>query len=111
MSAHTPGPWVFAEDARPRPEVATVAWVGDFVVGIPTPGFEGGNYRDADYGTDEADARLIAAAPDLLEALEFALRDMEATRAQFASKVPNVGVLGMSIATARAAIAKARGQS
>ena len=69
---HTPGPWVTERDRDPpsRPEIATVAWVADWCVGIPTPGYPGGNYRDAEYGTNEADARLIAAAPDLLAALQ-----------------------------------------
>lgn len=69
---HTPGPWVTEQDRDPphRPAIATVAWVADWCVGIPTPGYPGGNYRDAEYGTNEADARLIAAAPDLLAALQ-----------------------------------------
>lgn len=69
---HTPGPWVCAQD-KERPctlEIATVAWVADWVVGVPTPGYPGGNYRDTEYGSNEADATLIAAAPDLLRALD-----------------------------------------
>lgn len=91
---------MFAEDARPRPEIATVAWVGDFVVGIPTPGFEGGNYRDADYGTDEADARLIAAAPDLLAALVRILNVVAPDKGE-------LWAFGSAVEQARAAITKA----
>ena len=96
---HTPGPWVTEQDRDPphRPEIATVAWVADWCVGIPTPGYPGGNYRDADYGTNEADARLIAAAPDLLAALQRALNVLDATGAQDDANA------------ARAAIAKALG--
>lgn len=67
--SHTPGPWVSAKYERGN-EIATVALIGDYVAGVPTPGIPGGNYRDTNYGTDEADARLIAAAPEMLAALK-----------------------------------------
>ena len=73
MSARnwTPGPWVTARDNDGDNSlcIATIAWVADWCIGIPTPGYPGGNYRDARYGTNEADARLIAAAPALYDAL------------------------------------------
>lgn len=53
-----------------------------------------------------ADARLIAAAPDLLEALEYALKDMKLVRAEVANNR-----LAVSISMARAAIAKATGSA
>ena len=59
--------------------------------------------------TNPADAALIAAAPDLLMALQYILRDMETTREIYAAKAPNVGVLGVSIGIARAAIERALG--
>lgn len=69
---HTPGPWVYAPDFDSdgkRAKVTTVAQCCEFVIGLPSA-YEGGNYRDGDpSGEAEADARLIAAAPDLLEAL------------------------------------------
>lgn len=77
MSEHTPGPWV-------------VGNVGEVVAG-------GTTLADV-YGDDEqadVDARLIAAAPDLLAALELLLPYLEDCR--------------MDI-EARAAIAKARGK-
>jgi hypothetical protein len=46
--------------------------------------------------------------PELLEVLEFALRDMEAVREQYARHAPNVGVLAVSIGMADALIAKAK---
>lgn len=81
MSGFTPGPWVVerADDAY------CIANVGNLVI---IPG--GGKVK---HDNAEADARLIASAPDLLEALE-CLLEMGHTKA---------GDL------ARAAIAKARG--
>jgi hypothetical protein len=51
MSAHTPGPWTYQEQA------------GSFFINSPK------RYSLATT-SDEANARLIAAAPELLEALE-----------------------------------------
>ena len=111
-AAHTPGPWVanFGDGAGYDTLSAgheIMSADGKQFVGID----EGDDYEGPDDPQFFADARLIAAAPDLLAALEFALRDMEGARAQFASHTPNVGILVVSIGIARAAIAKARGQS
>jgi hypothetical protein len=79
MSAvkHTPGPWVYERDNGPgrnRPHITTVAHCCDFVIGEPST-FAGGNYRDGDpSGDPEADARLLAAAPELLGALQVIVR-------------------------------------
>lgn len=74
----TEAPWVAYDDNETFPrgsaEVATVASVGGWIVGVPTPGFPGGNYRDIESGTEEADARLIAAAPELADHLAFAYK-------------------------------------
>lgn len=102
MSAkHTPGPWVYALDDGPigepmaRPSVTTVARCCDYVIGLPSS-IPGGNYRDGDpSGDPEADARLIAAAPDLLDALQ---RIADETAATWVCDI------------ARAAIAKATGE-
>lgn len=51
----------------------------------------------------QADARIIAAAPELLEALEFMV-------AMFANSIQIDGYVGPAINQARAAIAKAKGE-
>ncbi len=57
MSAHTPGPWVFVRSNSDTCEMEVFSLNGDVVAG--------------EYGIDsEADARLIASAPELLEALQ-----------------------------------------
>jgi len=78
MSKHTPGPWAYALEYGPNitepPRITTVARCANYVIGLPSD-YPGGNYRDGDpSGDEEADARLIAAAPELLEALEHIMR-------------------------------------
>lgn len=58
MSKHTPGPWSFDG-------AINVAYAGYFSVGFPD-----GSGFCVPYDIGEANARLIAAAPDLLEALQ-----------------------------------------
>lgn len=105
---HTPGPWVYAEDEgapgdpSTRPRITTVAWCCDFVIGLPSD-IPGGNYRDGDpSGDPEADAKLIAAAPDLLAALQLLEDDYAAMLKGNGISEPNTRLLA-----ARAAIAKA----
>ena len=62
--AHTPGPWTVFYDSRYS---SCIAEVGSFVVSAPHEIHDWQN--DA---VEEANARLIAAAPDLLEALQLA---------------------------------------
>ena len=91
MSKHTPGPWRVEIDDSPD---AAWAWqwptiVSDEYEVVGTEGMYG------DLETDMANARLIAAAPDLLQALqEIVRRDLLA---------------GAIKHDARAAIAKATG--
>lgn len=86
MSAkHTPGPWIFTgphDDEFGDPEYVIYGDDGDEVIGS---------------GITQSDSRLMAAAPDLLEALEGMVRGAEAMGWDSAIK-------------ARAAIAKARGE-
>lgn len=103
MSGHTPGPWVLrvqGQDAYidaangSHYELAVVVWQmdDDRDLGISSP-------------TAEANARLITAAPDLLEALQ------EADRLYSTYALTATGGLevGRWINAARDAIAKATG--
>lgn len=91
MSGFTPGPWVveLADDAY------CIANVGNLVI-MPC----GGKVK---HDNAEADARLIAAAPDLLEALEMIVAEADSYTARTGKPVYNW------LDQARAAIAKARG--
>lgn len=102
MSAkHTPGPWWVdepLEDGGTEPIVANAQWViCEVADGI-----------DED-GAMEANARLIAAAPDLLAALENLTPILEAAESN-ASGNPEWKWVSSRINTARAAIAKAEGR-
>jgi hypothetical protein len=103
MSKHTPGPWAYALEHGPNitepPRITTVARCASYVIGLPSES-PGGNYRDGDpCGDEEADARLIAAAPDLLAALEF----LDGCSAPMTSQQDECWKL------VRSALAKARG--
>jgi hypothetical protein len=96
---HSRGPWVYAsrDNGTGPPCVSVVAHVGPYVVG-PASNQPGGNYRDGHVCADpEQDARLIAAAPELLDALQEIVEYMEAAG------------FDVSLDAARAAIAKATG--
>lgn len=86
MTGHTPGPWR-VEVGVSDPEMYSVK----------------GSYLVADYLPIE-DARLIAAAPVLLEALRKCLNFIENTEGE-------LGITLTSADAARAAIAKAEGRS
>ncbi|ACL06208.1 conserved hypothetical protein [Desulfatibacillum aliphaticivorans] len=103
---HTPGPWVVE-----RGDVGdeTYIWTATDIVGadgfpvVSDTGLipEGLAFK---YETTEANARLIAAAPDLLEALEDALKFLHG------SHTKSVGPTEMQLCDQmEAAIAKARG--
>lgn len=97
---HTPGPWkavdAFVENNPNRWLVARGGWGGP-------------NIADCGPGA-EADARLIAAAPELLAAIEDLLFTAEALRDDCES---HDGICGdpESFKIARAAIAKATGSN
>ena len=100
MSKHTPGPW--------RVQGKIVVSSTNRVVSDPDPGFAGPVRQERPYN-----ARLIAAAPELLEALrgcadmlreagkDFAVNNPRAAR-------PNLAEIHERVA--RAAIAKATGE-
>ena len=95
MNKHTPGPW-FPEKheegfgVRFTPDCGNASWWVADVIGSQPYGF-----------SDEANSHLIAAAPDLLEALEYCL---DCLGDEFA--LPSD-----CQSTARSAIARARGEA
>ncbi len=87
QETHTPGPWENADVFIYSKET------GDPIIGTK--------------GTSKADRDLIAAAPELLESLEFIMPALEHLRKQF-PRSENDDSLDI-LQVARAAIAKARG--
>lgn len=96
QAPHTPGPWrIFAPFGLERAEIVTDRATADETESIIS--FDGEE-------NTEANARLIAAAPDLLEALEFffnIMHDFESSRRK--------GYVTFALNQARAALAKAKG--
>ncbi len=90
-NVHTPGPWSFRG--------CDGGWAIDF---------NEDQEQVVDYVYEEADARLIAAAPKLLEALEDIANDY-AERFDMDSQSTNPG-MKVVVENARAAIAKAKGK-
>lgn len=93
MSKHTPGPWRY-DRCNGSPTT------GEHMIAGGKPGYLA-EVRDCGSGDVSANARLIAAAPDLLEAL----RDCEQN--MIISTVADMARLGR----VRAAIAKATGET
>ena len=105
MNKHTPGPWTLEADASHFDSMTTVvggerlnakphSWPGrELVVQV------GGT---SSLRTMEANARLIASAPDLLHALQVFLSDYSALKSPLAGDMQ----MHLAMQTARAAIAK-----
>lgn len=92
---HTPGPW----NAAPAPRLGFVAWT-DALGDLPNTGEEG-----------DANARLIAAAPDLLAALRALVGDFDDWGdVQQGEDGPDGEIVYPTIDAARAAIAQATGE-
>lgn len=106
---HTPGPWFGQAGFSDDVEITAESREGMVAICSMELGFTGR------IGVEqEANARLIAAAPDLLEALEQLLGNAEIAR--FHLKDTEEGMIVGStlfdtIQQARAAIARARGES
>lgn len=92
---HTPGPWAWTDDSR----VDTA----DGLYTVATANAEETYTCDPDLATAYANARLIAAAPELLEVLQECCRTLN-TIAQRSGTNPS------ALISARAAIAQATGQ-
>ena len=107
---HTPGPWTVGREMNSeRPgSVPVVALVRDSLAGRMHVAFVNGKA-----GEQEANARLIAAAPGLLAALRALTLDVQAWHevhgrtGQYSS--PQADYLAQAMIEARAAIAKATG--
>ena len=103
MSKHTPGPWALRRDPA---HFDSLTEITGGICGNTKPfrfTLEVSVGGDTDIHTLEANARLIAAAPDLLEALE-ELVAWHTNSALEHHKIAEITVI------AQAAIAKARGQ-
>ena len=95
---HTPGPWV----AR---KTGGAGWPGQIGWAID---FNEIQEQVVDFVYEEADAHLIAAAPELLEALSDALADFD-NWAAHEDNYPHEHLVAWA-EKARAAIAKAKGE-
>lgn len=102
MSKHTPGPWWHDDDGFVRADVGTS---GDFVYSAPVA--DPHATKDIDPDEREANAHLIAAAPDLLAACEAVLpiiESLDSAKEEGDDDEPLAAQL-------RAAIAKAKGKA
>jgi hypothetical protein len=81
MSAHTPGPWHWDSDPVKGDQLGRVRYrvaaLGKTITQLYYSSYEGGPTNA------EADARLIAAAPDLYEALKYAVGNPEFNSFEF----------------------------
>lgn len=104
MSAHTPGPWLTDRNNTHAAQIATIYHcINNDWVEVWTPEAFGVGEE-----TREANARLISAAPDLLEALiEFseAMRQANDTP----HLIDNTHALQLAVNSARSAITKVTG--
>jgi hypothetical protein len=100
MNGHTQGPWGPISDE-----------FGDCEMGVAWPGDSRGHFlavaQSGDPDELRANARLIAAAPELLDALQHALERLEC----IPGDRDETGVILHSINKARAAIARATGDA
>jgi hypothetical protein len=116
VSGHTPGPWAWVNSKTDQPFDFDAEWYGEGIPSLRTVAerrkTEGGYWELPDWifdaepmqhGNDAANARLIAAAPDLLEALQVIIKSL--------ADQDDEGMIehAQPMIDARAAIAKATG--
>ncbi len=99
-SKHTPGPWV----ADIKADGSTEVWSADYSMFIAK------RHQMNDRDEAKANTNLIAAAPDLLAALEKIVFDEERRRKDLRHNSPAAKFCDARLDAARAAIAKARGE-
>ena len=109
MPEHTPGPWITVETRGPcapdqRGDKAIVAEFGQIIAEV----FH--RVGPDDWAPVEANARLIAAAPDLLAAAELVYKYLEEDPPTDDAPFDAWESWRTSITVLRAAIAKARGK-
>lgn len=102
MSKHTPGPWQRSNNSIVSRKASCV------VVRLPAQTDRVGDEPPEQIERWDADARLIAAAPELFEALELALGSHN--RLLLSDPPKDAWVFNGVEAKARAAIAKAKGE-
>lgn len=73
MTTHTPGPWVWRSKSGSLHQVGTAPYAYGNVVLEPSYDYDSGT----DTKVSDADAALIAAAPELLDALKALLKKHE----------------------------------
>lgn len=98
MSKHTPGPWQYRRSSTSSTDYYEIIPAGEL------GGWKDGRYLSVSGAIDEHDARLIAAAPDLLEAAEAIVARWDSP---LWKDQPHTGTF---IDQLRAAIAKAKGE-
>ena len=107
---HTPGPWIWDGNTlrpeQPDPARSAVHSILDADGGF---GFLGSDWRET-LPELEADRRVIAAAPELLEALQRLHANMQAQDLESQAQRPTEADYLACMAAAAAAIAKATGQ-
>jgi hypothetical protein len=96
MSAHTPGPWKYRQATRTTHQTIGLGPRGLLVIKNEV---------------SDADARLIAAAPDLLDTLRELVEIVDAAISAGDWKVDGCCDPSLSLDWARAAIAKAEGRA
>jgi len=99
--AHTPGPWTIGKKPRLQPYIEGADGTPVCSCGGNAPG--SGAYTTETFRRRDANARLIAAAPELLEAMKLLIADV--------ADYPAWQRPCHALDVARAAIAKAEGRS
>jgi hypothetical protein len=106
MTTFTPGPWHVHTNIGRKGETGVIADGAPCIIAIM------GNQKEWPAETAN-NAQLIAAAPELLEALEFCYTWLENMRHEFRGKVPmspHMPRPDMGLSDVAAAIAKAKGE-
>lgn len=104
MNKHTPGPW-FVDHKSPF-----LVRAGDDIDGRHIAHIGPANYTPR-FDVDELNAKLIAAAPDLLEAAQLALQIAESWIHDQLDGTSSIDGALLHLDPVRAAIARARGEA